>query len=200
MRRLGLAFYDEDLIEAFIAQVGTMDDVMLSDGTYFAAFVGNLLVGCGGWSQRTPNYASHTASDTDRTETRSATIRSIFRASRLGAARHRATGDGAGRERYPDRGPRACQNDRDIDRRPVLPEGWLSERPADDAPSQGQPILRRIADGKAPVGPSALYVANRGIKLRSPVEGRPCSTFLRPSAIPTCRSCRTRWLRPVSRR
>jgi GNAT superfamily N-acetyltransferase len=78
MRRLGLAFYNEDLIEAFIAQVGTMDDVMLSDGTYFAAFVGNLLVGCGGWSQRTPNYASHTAGDTDRSETRAATIRSLF--------------------------------------------------------------------------------------------------------------------------
>ncbi|NWG24895.1 MAG: GNAT family N-acetyltransferase [Pseudorhodoplanes sp.] len=78
MRRLGLAFYDADVIEAFIEQVGTMDDVMLSDGTYFAAFVGNLLVGCGGWSQRTPNYVSHAGDIAPEGAAQAATIRSIF--------------------------------------------------------------------------------------------------------------------------
>lgn len=33
MRRLGVEHYDEDVIEAFIAQIGTMDDTLLHDGT-----------------------------------------------------------------------------------------------------------------------------------------------------------------------
>lgn len=78
MRRLGIEHYDEDVIEAFIAQAGTMDDTLLSDGTYFAAHVGNLLVGCGGWSRRMPNDAAHTTDAGARSEARSATIRSIF--------------------------------------------------------------------------------------------------------------------------
>jgi hypothetical protein len=54
---LGSACYDDDVIANFISHIGTMDERLIEDGTFFAAFVGGALVGCGGWTSRAPSYA-----------------------------------------------------------------------------------------------------------------------------------------------
>jgi N-acetylglutamate synthase-like GNAT family acetyltransferase len=46
------AYYDEDVIEAFVGQFGTMSDRLLDEGRFFAAAVKGEFVGCGGWSMR----------------------------------------------------------------------------------------------------------------------------------------------------
>jgi GNAT superfamily N-acetyltransferase len=75
---LGAPYYDNDVIEAFIAGVGTMEDALIDDGTYFLATSQGRIVGCGGWSRRTPGYmACVTSSGTTRTAPR-ATVRSIY--------------------------------------------------------------------------------------------------------------------------
>lgn len=78
MRRLGIEHYDEDVIEAFIAQVGTMDDSLLPEGTYFAALAGNLLVGCGGWSRKTPNDSADATGVGSHPDGQIATLQSIY--------------------------------------------------------------------------------------------------------------------------
>lgn len=59
LRDLGRTCYDDAVIEGFIEHVGTMDPVLISDGTYFSAYLGSVLVGCGGWTLRTPSYSAH---------------------------------------------------------------------------------------------------------------------------------------------
>lgn len=78
IRELGAAYYDKDVIEAFIANVGTMDDRLLDDGTFFAAYFQGELVGCGGWTHRKPSYATHMATEAVRLLRPVATVRSIF--------------------------------------------------------------------------------------------------------------------------
>lgn len=59
LRVLGRACYDDEAIEAFIAQIGTMEPDLIEAGTYFAARIGSRLVGCGGWTSGPPSYAGH---------------------------------------------------------------------------------------------------------------------------------------------
>src|SRR5262245_42248134 len=56
MRALAASYYDEDVIEAFIDHVGTMDDALLDDGTYYTIHIGHTLAACGGWTLRAPSY------------------------------------------------------------------------------------------------------------------------------------------------
>lgn len=76
-RALGPACYDDDVIETFITHVGTMDDTLIDDGNYFVACVDGALVGCGGWSSRTPSYAAHMPGDAAHPPRR-ATVRSVY--------------------------------------------------------------------------------------------------------------------------
>lgn len=78
MRVLGRACYDDDVIETFIKEVGTLDERLIEDGTFFSALVGETLVGCGGWTLRTPSYASHMQPDAVRGLRPMVTIRSVF--------------------------------------------------------------------------------------------------------------------------
>ena len=90
MRELARPYYDADVIEAFIRHIGTMDDVIIDDGTYFAAFTDGTLAGCGGWTARMPGYMTHAASDALFPLRPIATVRSVFvhpRFARRGLAR-----------------------------------------------------------------------------------------------------------------
>jgi GNAT superfamily N-acetyltransferase len=78
MRELARPYYDADVIEGFIRHIGTMDDVLIDDGTYFAAFVDGTLAGCGGWTARMPGYMTHAASDALFPLRPTATVRSVF--------------------------------------------------------------------------------------------------------------------------
>jgi len=61
MRLLGRDHYAEAVIEGFIAEVGTMDAVLLEDGTYYVARVQGHIAASGGWSLRPPGYAREPA-------------------------------------------------------------------------------------------------------------------------------------------
>ncbi len=49
-------YYTEREIEAYIAEVGTLDRRLIADGTYYVVEDGRGLVGCGGWSSRPAHY------------------------------------------------------------------------------------------------------------------------------------------------
>ncbi len=51
-RQLVRAYYEEDVIDAFVGQFGTMSDRLLDEGRFFAATLNGSFVGCGGWSMR----------------------------------------------------------------------------------------------------------------------------------------------------
>jgi len=55
-RALSRGYYSEPLIESAILHVFGPDSRLIADGTYFAAFDGEALVGCGGWSRRRTLY------------------------------------------------------------------------------------------------------------------------------------------------
>ncbi len=52
MRSLGAPFYEAEVLDAFVADVGTMDEALLADGTYLVAYSGAEIIGCGGWTSR----------------------------------------------------------------------------------------------------------------------------------------------------
>jgi GNAT superfamily N-acetyltransferase len=56
-RTLGAAFYPPDIVEATLAQMGTMDPRLIGDGTYLVAEVEGQIAGSAGWTMRPPNYA-----------------------------------------------------------------------------------------------------------------------------------------------
>jgi GNAT superfamily N-acetyltransferase len=78
MRQLGAVCYEPEVIEAFIAQVGTMDDRLIEDGTYFVMLARGMIVGCGGWSVRKPGDAAHVAADSAPDSHPVATIRGVY--------------------------------------------------------------------------------------------------------------------------
>lgn len=52
MRSLGAPYYEAEVLDAFVADVGTMDDLLLADGTYLVAYSGAEVIACGGWTSR----------------------------------------------------------------------------------------------------------------------------------------------------
>lgn len=89
MRVLATPFYGVGTIEAFIA-MGTMDDALLEEGTYYLAEIDDQLVGSGGWSTQSPGYAvvlqRQPANDTDiKARVRSVYVHPLF--ARQGIAR-----------------------------------------------------------------------------------------------------------------
>jgi GNAT superfamily N-acetyltransferase len=52
IRQLVRAYYDDDVVEAFVKQFGTMNDRLLDEGRFFGATLNHQFVGCGGWSMR----------------------------------------------------------------------------------------------------------------------------------------------------
>lgn len=76
---LGVDFYRPEQIAAFICNVGTMDDFLLHEGTYYLAETEGEIVASGGWSRRTPNYANATSpADRARMAPRLPKIRSVY--------------------------------------------------------------------------------------------------------------------------
>ena len=75
LRTLAAPYYDSAALEAFIA-MGTMYDALLDGGTFFAVHEGAVLIGCGGWSSRMPDYAKF-AKDAVPGQ-KDATVRSVF--------------------------------------------------------------------------------------------------------------------------
>jgi GNAT superfamily N-acetyltransferase len=74
---LGADRYSAEQVAAFLAHVGTMDEELLDEGTYFVAERDGELVGSGGWSLRTPGYAA-TAAEPEPHRGGAPTVRSVF--------------------------------------------------------------------------------------------------------------------------
>jgi GNAT superfamily N-acetyltransferase len=55
-RALSVGFYSGREAEAAIRYVFGVDSVLIADGTYFVAEIGDVIVGCGGWSKRATLY------------------------------------------------------------------------------------------------------------------------------------------------
>lgn len=54
------AFYDERQTASAAVHIGTLDTLLVQDGTYFVCEAGGEIVACGGWSRRD---RMHTGSD-----------------------------------------------------------------------------------------------------------------------------------------
>jgi predicted N-acetyltransferase YhbS len=79
MRVLGAGFYSGRQIEGMLAHLGTMDDFLLEDGTYHVAEAADgAIVASGGWSRRTPGYASGFGAAGREPAPAMPTIRSVF--------------------------------------------------------------------------------------------------------------------------
>ncbi|WP_137180815.1 GNAT family N-acetyltransferase [Roseomonas sp. AR75] len=57
LRVLAAPFYGTEVLEAALAEMGTMDPRMIGDGTYLVAELDGRLAGSAGWSLRKPNFA-----------------------------------------------------------------------------------------------------------------------------------------------
>jgi GNAT superfamily N-acetyltransferase len=77
LREMARTYYDDEAIAGFIEHVGTMDDRLIEDGTYFAAFYYDQLAGCGGWTAGRPSYFAH-AKKMPPKRPQSASVHSIF--------------------------------------------------------------------------------------------------------------------------
>ena len=53
-RILGRGDYTDAEISSFLSHLGTMDDFLLHEGTYYMVEIDGCLAACGGWSRRTP--------------------------------------------------------------------------------------------------------------------------------------------------
>jgi GNAT superfamily N-acetyltransferase len=73
MRRLAIHCYSREEVEAFIADVGTMDDQLIGEGTYYLVEVDGHPVASGGWSRTRGNYVG-----TPPVDPKAAKIRSVF--------------------------------------------------------------------------------------------------------------------------
>lgn len=56
LRTLSRGFYHESQVESFMRYLPTLEGYLLDDRTYFVAERAGRIVGCGGWSLRTPAY------------------------------------------------------------------------------------------------------------------------------------------------
>lgn len=61
MSVLAAGFYSPAEIGGFITHVGTMDDFLLHEGTYYVVEHNGEIVASGGWSRLRPNYANAAA-------------------------------------------------------------------------------------------------------------------------------------------
>ncbi len=73
MRKLATRCYSRAEVEAFIAFVGTMDDQLIDEGTYYLVEVAGRPVASGGWSRMRGNYVG-----TPPVDPTAAKIRSVF--------------------------------------------------------------------------------------------------------------------------
>ena len=49
-------FYDVEQTESCVTFIAVVDQMLIDDGTYFVAEIGDQLVACGGWSRRDKLY------------------------------------------------------------------------------------------------------------------------------------------------
>ncbi|WP_158287828.1 GNAT family N-acetyltransferase [Falsiroseomonas bella] len=78
LRLLGAAFYDREVLEAALAEMGTMDPRLIGDGTYLVAELEGRIAGSAGWTLRKPNYARLMRETLLPLPGRCGTVRSVY--------------------------------------------------------------------------------------------------------------------------
>jgi GNAT superfamily N-acetyltransferase len=79
LRGMGRSHYSPLQVEGFLQDVDTVDDGILSDGTFFVAELDGRLLASGAWTLRLPAYMSRLpAAVPEPAPPRRATIRSVF--------------------------------------------------------------------------------------------------------------------------
>ncbi|WP_270933866.1 GNAT family N-acetyltransferase [Falsiroseomonas oryzae] len=78
LRQLAAPFYGRDVLEAALAQMGTMDPRLIADGTYLVAEVEGRIAGSAGWTMRAPNYARLLQAPLPVLPGRSGVVRSVY--------------------------------------------------------------------------------------------------------------------------
>ncbi len=78
LRVFGAAFHERDVLEAALAQIGTMDPRLIGDGTLLVAELAGRLAGSAGWTTRTPLYARLLPATLPALPVPSARVRSLF--------------------------------------------------------------------------------------------------------------------------
>ncbi|HSE77637.1 MAG TPA: GNAT family N-acetyltransferase [Alphaproteobacteria bacterium] len=78
MRALAAKVYSPAEVESSLAHIGTMDHYLIDDGTLFIAESGDQVVGCGGWTQRSPGGARAAANDAVNDGAKAPVVRSLF--------------------------------------------------------------------------------------------------------------------------
>lgn len=78
LRVLGAPFYPRPVLDAAIAEMGTMDPRLIGDGTYLVAEVDGRLAGSAGWTLRKPNYARLLAEPLPELPGRPGIVRSVY--------------------------------------------------------------------------------------------------------------------------
>lgn len=79
LHNLGRGYYTEAQIRSLLKHVPTLDASLIADRTYFVAELDDQIVACGGWSARTPGYASSSEpAGTDPDEPRAPLIRAMY--------------------------------------------------------------------------------------------------------------------------
>lgn len=78
LRVLAAPHYGRDVLEAALAQMGTMDPRLIGDGTYLVAEWQGEIAGGAGWTMRAPNYARLLAEPLPSLPGRCGVVRSVY--------------------------------------------------------------------------------------------------------------------------
>ena len=78
LQRLSARCYSARQIERFLKLVGTFDEELIAEGTYFVVEDHECLVGCGGWSRRRPTFRGCTSGTSAHRIAGSAAIRAVY--------------------------------------------------------------------------------------------------------------------------
>jgi GNAT superfamily N-acetyltransferase len=78
LRVLGRDAYSEYEIESYLRYTPTLEQYLIADSTYYVAYVGERLAGCGGWSVKRPAYSAVTGDPGRRTQRPVAKVRAMY--------------------------------------------------------------------------------------------------------------------------
>lgn len=78
LQRLSARCYSARQIDRFLKLVGTFDERLIADGTYFVVEDYERLVGCGGWSRRGATFSGRTSGTGAHRIAGGATIRAVY--------------------------------------------------------------------------------------------------------------------------
>jgi len=78
LRALGAPFYEAELVEAALAELGTMDPRLIAQRSYLVAELGGRIAGGAGWTMRAPSYGHLLRPPMPPPDGRTGIVRSVY--------------------------------------------------------------------------------------------------------------------------